>query len=241
MKKLSHIDAQGAAAMVDVSAKPVVLREALARGEIIVSEETLRLVESNQIAKGNVLATARIAGIAAAAAEGPSVLHGIHHLERGYDQPLVWNDQARGMERVTRTVFWQRSVSLLWLDFGRSDAQSAVDIGREIRQRMLDEYNYDTGPYQDYINETNNNKFLGKLDWNIGTGSNLSFRYAMLDAKRDLGPHGFVLSYNNSGRGPNQSSLPFRNSGYTINNDLHSLTCVNCACASGCRGAASRR
>lgn len=56
--------------MVDVSGKPVVLREAVARGEIIVSEETLRLVESNEIAKGNVLATARIAGISAAKKTG---------------------------------------------------------------------------------------------------------------------------------------------------------------------------
>jgi peptide/nickel transport system permease protein len=56
---------------------------------------------------------------------------------RGYDQPLLWNEQADGAEKLTRTVFWQRSVSLLWLDFGRSDSQNAVDIGQEIRTRML--------------------------------------------------------------------------------------------------------
>ena len=52
--------------MVDVSAKPVQLREAVARGEIRVQTETLALIEANQVAKGNVLATARIAGIQAA-------------------------------------------------------------------------------------------------------------------------------------------------------------------------------
>ena len=57
--------------------------------------------------------------------------------ERGYDQPLLWNEQAEGTQKLTRTVFWQRSVSLLWLDFGRSDSQNAVDIGQEIRTRML--------------------------------------------------------------------------------------------------------
>ncbi|MDZ5460021.1 ABC transporter permease [Azohydromonas lata] len=57
--------------------------------------------------------------------------------ERGYDQPLLWNEQAQGPDKLTRTVFWQRSVSLLWLDFGRSDSQNAVDIGQEIRTRML--------------------------------------------------------------------------------------------------------
>jgi peptide/nickel transport system permease protein len=57
--------------------------------------------------------------------------------ERGYDQPLLWNEKAAGTEKLTRTVFWQRSVSLLWLDFGRADSQNAVDIGQEIRTRML--------------------------------------------------------------------------------------------------------
>ena len=65
MKKLSHIDESGAAAMVDVSAKSVQTREAVARGEIHLQRETLALIEQNQIAKGNVLATARVAGIMA--------------------------------------------------------------------------------------------------------------------------------------------------------------------------------
>jgi len=65
-KKLTHVDARGEASMVDVSHKPVVLREAVARGEIRLAKATLQLIESNQVAKGNVLATARIAGIQAA-------------------------------------------------------------------------------------------------------------------------------------------------------------------------------
>lgn len=56
--------------MVDVSAKPVMLREAVARGEIRLAKATLRLIKSNQIAKGNVLATARLAGILAAKRTG---------------------------------------------------------------------------------------------------------------------------------------------------------------------------
>ena len=70
MKELTHIDDSGAAAMVDVSAKPVQLREAVARGEIHLQRETLALIEQNQIAKGNVLATARLAGIMAAKKTG---------------------------------------------------------------------------------------------------------------------------------------------------------------------------
>lgn len=65
-KALSHVSAEGEVQMVDVSAKPVSFREAKAAGKIALQPETLRLIEGNQIAKGNVLATARIAGIQAA-------------------------------------------------------------------------------------------------------------------------------------------------------------------------------
>lgn len=70
MSRLSHIDARGEAAMVDVSAKPVLLREAKARGEIRLQKTTLELIESQSIAKGNVLATARVAAIMAAKKTG---------------------------------------------------------------------------------------------------------------------------------------------------------------------------
>jgi cyclic pyranopterin phosphate synthase len=56
--------------MVDVSHKPALFREAKARGEIRLASATLDLVEANQIAKGNVLATARLAGILAAKKTG---------------------------------------------------------------------------------------------------------------------------------------------------------------------------
>ncbi len=70
MKKLTHIDARGQASMVDVSTKPVSVRVATAGGEILLQRQTIRLIESNRIAKGNVLATARIAGIQAAKKTG---------------------------------------------------------------------------------------------------------------------------------------------------------------------------
>ncbi|MEY4201252.1 MAG: molybdopterin biosynthesis, protein [Verrucomicrobiota bacterium] len=70
MKQLSHLTRTGEARMVDVSAKPIVLREAIACGEIVLQSDTLDLVESNELAKGNVLATARLAGIMAAKRTG---------------------------------------------------------------------------------------------------------------------------------------------------------------------------
>ena len=57
--------------------------------------------------------------------------------ERGYDKPLYVNDQKHGTERFTETIFWDRSVSLFKLDFGRADAESAGDIGYQVRSRMI--------------------------------------------------------------------------------------------------------
>ncbi|MBU0528559.1 TonB-dependent receptor, partial [bacterium] len=107
------------------------------------------------------------------------------------------------------------------IEFGESRVSAATMDA--ISKRMKDVYDYDTGPYQGYTFNTNNNKLLLKLDWNISNQHNASLRYNYLDAVRDLGPHGFVLSFNNTGRGPNNTSLPFQNSGYAINNNLHSL------------------
>jgi len=70
MRKLTHIDTHGEASMVDVSAKPVMFREAVATGEIRLQVRTLNLIESQTIAKGNVLAAARLAGILAAKKTG---------------------------------------------------------------------------------------------------------------------------------------------------------------------------
>ena len=66
MSGLSHIAEDGSARMVDVSAKPVVAREAIAAGRIMLKAETIELISENKIAKGNVFATARIAGVQAA-------------------------------------------------------------------------------------------------------------------------------------------------------------------------------
>lgn len=106
-------------------------------------------------------------------------------------------------------------------EFGESRVKA--DVMDAIRQRMKEVYNYETGPYEGYIHETNNNKLLLKLDWNINKDHNLTFRYNMLDAERDLPPHPFVLSIGGTGRGPNENSLPFKNSGYQINNGLPSF------------------
>jgi cyclic pyranopterin phosphate synthase len=66
MKHLSHLDAEGSARMVDVGGKSESARTARAEGSITMSAETLGVIERSAMAKGDVIATARIAGIMAA-------------------------------------------------------------------------------------------------------------------------------------------------------------------------------
>jgi cyclic pyranopterin phosphate synthase len=66
MSKLTHLDEGGAARMVDVSAKAVTVREAVAEGRITMSREALTAISDGALGKGDALAVARIAGIMAA-------------------------------------------------------------------------------------------------------------------------------------------------------------------------------
>jgi cyclic pyranopterin monophosphate synthase len=65
-RSLSHIDDAGRARMVDVTAKNETVRVAVARGSVVMKPDTLKLLQRGEIAKGNVLTTAQIAGVMAA-------------------------------------------------------------------------------------------------------------------------------------------------------------------------------
>ena len=66
MNRLTHISGDGKVQMVDVSQKPMSARTAIAKGNIRLARKTLDLILKDRIAKGNVFATARLAGIQAA-------------------------------------------------------------------------------------------------------------------------------------------------------------------------------
>lgn len=103
MSELTHINADGEARMVDVSAKPVQIREAVASGEIRLAKTTLDAIESGHAAKGNVLATARLAGIMAAkkTAELIPLCHPlpITHAEVSFETPA-----SRDRIKITATA-----------------------------------------------------------------------------------------------------------------------------------------
>jgi cyclic pyranopterin phosphate synthase len=143
-KSLSHVDAEGAARMVDVTGKPIVQREAVAEGEILLAPATLDLIEHQGIAKGNVLATARIAATLAAKSTG-QIIPLCHPLpitgcEIGFEVPST-RDRIRiratvrvaartGVEMEALTAV---SVAALTL----YDMCKAVDKGMEINAIKL--------------------------------------------------------------------------------------------------------
>ena len=105
---------------------------------------------------------------------------------------------------------------------GPNVSRVEASVMDQIRSLMLSSYGYETGPYENYIYETNNDKFLAKLDWNISNSSRLSLRYNYLRSTREQGPHPFAINFT-GGRVPSQNTLPFRNSGYAINNNIDSF------------------
>ena len=101
--QLSHIDDAGRARMVDVTPKDETLRIAVAKGRIVMQPETLRLLMRGEVAKGNVLTTAQIAGVMAA--KKTSELIPMCHplLLTGIDVDLTPDEAASAVE-ITATV-----------------------------------------------------------------------------------------------------------------------------------------
>jgi cyclic pyranopterin phosphate synthase len=100
---LSHIDDAGRARMVDVTAKDETGRIAVAAGRIVMQPETLSLLLRGEIAKGNVLTTAQVAGIQAAK-KTPDLIPMCHPLLlTGIDVELT-PDQAASSVEITATV-----------------------------------------------------------------------------------------------------------------------------------------
>jgi cyclic pyranopterin phosphate synthase len=65
-RRLSHVDESGRPRMVDITAKPDTVRQAIAKGSIYMKPETLALIRAGQVAKGDVLSVAQVAGVMAA-------------------------------------------------------------------------------------------------------------------------------------------------------------------------------
>ena len=137
MRQLSHLNARGEASMVDVSAKPVQLRVAIARGEIRLSKATLKLIESDRIAKGNVLATARLAGILAAKKTGDLIplCHPlpITHCEVNFETP---KSRDRIVITATAKIASQTGVEMEALTAVSVAALTIYDMCKAVDKKM---------------------------------------------------------------------------------------------------------
>jgi cyclic pyranopterin phosphate synthase len=101
--RLSHLDAAGSARMVDVSGKDATVRSATAEGTITMSAETLSAIRAGNMKKGDVLGTARIAGIMAAKRTA-DLIPLCHPLPLSEVQIDIQPDEKLPGLRVTATV-----------------------------------------------------------------------------------------------------------------------------------------
>ena len=137
MKALTHLDSHGEARMVDVTAKPVQIREAMAAGEIRLQCATLDLIQRSAIAKGNVLATARLAGIMAAKKTGELIplCHPlpISHCEVHFEIP---KKRDRIVIRASAKISAQTGVEMEALTAVMVAALTVYDMCKAVDKRM---------------------------------------------------------------------------------------------------------
>lgn len=112
-ERLTHLDEQGRARMVDVGAKEISERICTARGEVRMSAATLEAIASGSVPKGDVLATARIAGIQAAKRTGEWIPLA-HPMPLDAVEVVLTPDAERGCLRIEATVraHWRTGVEM---------------------------------------------------------------------------------------------------------------------------------
>ena len=138
MSKLTHLDDAGAAHMVDVGGKPATARRAVASGRITMSPEALAAIRAGNAPKGDVLGTARIAGIMAAKRTGeliplchPLGLEAVN-IEFAYEDAAICataTASLTGKTGVEMEAMTAVSVALLTID----DMAKAIDKGMVIK------------------------------------------------------------------------------------------------------------
>jgi cyclic pyranopterin monophosphate synthase len=137
MKKLTHLNRRGETRMVDVSSKPVQSREAVASGAILLQTATIDLIEAHKIAKGNVLAAARLAGIMAAKKTGELIplCHPlpITHCEIAFKIP---KDRDRIIIRASAKISAQTGVEMEALTAVAVAALTIYDMCKAVDKLM---------------------------------------------------------------------------------------------------------
>jgi cyclic pyranopterin phosphate synthase len=139
---LTHVDAAGSARMVDVSAKQVTVREARAAGRFVTTPQVIELLRRDGLPKGDALAVARIAGIAAAK-RTPDLVPLCHPIAlHGVSVDLTLTDDAVEIVAATRTadrtgVEMEALTSVVVAGLALYDMVKAVDRGAQLTDVRL--------------------------------------------------------------------------------------------------------
>jgi len=141
MGKLSHIDEAGAAAMVDVGAKPITHRVAIAEALVEISAELARAVRDNSLKKGDLLAVARIAGIQAAK-RTDELIPLCHSLPLdAVEVKLELSDEAAAVQTIrivtTASTHARTGVEMEALTAASVAALTVIDMGKAIDKGIV--------------------------------------------------------------------------------------------------------
>lgn len=136
-EQLTHIDSQGTARMVDVGAKAVTAREAIAAGAVVMRPETLALIRAGNLKKGDVLGTARLAGIMAAK-QTSALIPLCHPLVLSYvDVDFALDDALPGVRiRATVRTSGQTGVEMEALTAVSVAALTIYDMAKAVEKTM---------------------------------------------------------------------------------------------------------
>jgi cyclic pyranopterin phosphate synthase len=138
MSELTHLNEKGEARMVDVTGKEIQIRVAVACGEIRMQADTIAKIQSDQVAKGNVLATARIAAICAAKKTGHLIplCHPlpISHCEVLFDFP---NSRDRILIQASTKIAAQTGVEMEALMAVSIAALTIYDMCKAVDKSMV--------------------------------------------------------------------------------------------------------
>ncbi|MBB6424710.1 cyclic pyranopterin monophosphate synthase MoaC [Sphingopyxis sp. JAI128] len=134
--KPTHLDETGAAHMVDVGAKPATQRRAVAAGRIIMSPEALDAIRSGNAPKGDVLSTARIAGIMGAkrTADLIPLCHPLALTKVSVD--FTWEDNGISVEAVAQTT-GQTGVEMEALTAASVALLTLYDMAKALDRAMI--------------------------------------------------------------------------------------------------------
>lgn len=144
MSELTHLDDQGQARMVDVGAKAETEREAVAAGRVMMRPETLRLLKAGNLPKGDVLGTARVAGILAA--KRTSELIPLCHplllthvaVDFAFDEQSSTDEQSSAVDiRATVRCHGQTGVEMEALTAVSVAALTIYDMAKAVERGMV--------------------------------------------------------------------------------------------------------